>query len=473
MSARLRPRPWVDAVGLILLKLAVTKAVLATGFRAVSDDDYARVAIAQRFADAPNVDPTGSSWLPFPFYLYGIAFRVFGNSLGVATVTAALFGVVSTLLCWWAARLLGFSRASAFVGAAICAALPYSAYLGAAPVPEAPCAALIVFAAATLAHSGVVRLLGAAALFAACASRYEAWGVALLFAAVSGGDALRSRERVLGSAALGALAFPLLWLLHGIVRHGDALFFVARVSAYRAALGPEDALIDRLVRTPRALLFEEPVLACAFAGLVAFSALSARVEKFPKPRFLLVVFGVVLLTWLGDVRGSAPTHHPGRALLAAWFAMALVSADLYLRALPCPVRRTLALPILGVGLFVGTRMSRALQATFADRRDAVAIGAAARTRGVARLAIDSDDYAFFAVEAAFGHPGQTLVLDDRDPRKPRVAAWTNDPQNLLRTLRAARISALVVPHSRAPFAHAVGSVSEENNGFSLVDLTQR
>ena len=113
MNTGLRPRPWVDAVGLVLLKLAVTKAVLATGFRAVSDDDYARVAIAQRFADAPNIDPTGTSWLPFPFYLYGVAFRVFGNSLGVAAVTAALLGVVSTLRGWCAARLLGFSRGSA------------------------------------------------------------------------------------------------------------------------------------------------------------------------------------------------------------------------------------------------------------------------------------------------------------------------------------------------------------------------
>ncbi|HET9934783.1 MAG TPA: hypothetical protein VFQ35_28960, partial [Polyangiaceae bacterium] len=382
-------------------------------------------------------------------------------------------GVVSTLLCWWAARLLDFSRASAFIGAAICAVLPYSAYLGAAPVPEAPCAGLIVFAAATLVHSGRVRLLGAAALFAACASRYEAWGVALPFAAFTGWEAWRKRDRTLAAAALGGLAFPVLWLLHGIVRHGDATFFVARVSAYRAALGPQDAILERLVRTPRALLLEEPVLGAVFIALTAFSLLVARVENLPKARFALVVFGVVLLTWLGDIRGSAPTHHPGRALLAAWFAMALLSSELYLRALPCPARRTLALPVVGGALLVGMRFSRALQTTFVDRRDAVAIGAAARQRAFARLAIDTDDYAFFAVQAAFGHPSETLVLDDRDPRKPRAQPWTNDPQKLLRTLRDSRVSALVVPRTRAPFAHAVGSVSEENSGFSLIELTQR
>jgi hypothetical protein len=33
----------------------------------VSDDDYARVVIAQRLSLA--LDPSGTSWLPFPFWL--------------------------------------------------------------------------------------------------------------------------------------------------------------------------------------------------------------------------------------------------------------------------------------------------------------------------------------------------------------------------------------------------------------------
>ena len=58
--------------------------VLALGFDHVSDDDYARVTIAQSFAHAPRLDPSGTSWLPFPFWALGSVMAVFGRSLEVA-----------------------------------------------------------------------------------------------------------------------------------------------------------------------------------------------------------------------------------------------------------------------------------------------------------------------------------------------------------------------------------------------------
>lgn len=475
MNARPWPRPYLDAAGLVLLKAAVTACVLASGFRAVSDDDYARVAIAERFADAPGIDPTGTSWLPFPFYLYGTALKLFGNSLSVASGVAALLGVVSTLVCWWAARLLGLSRWAALGGAALCALLPYSAYLGAAALPEAASAAICVFAAAALGHTGLPRILGALALFAACASRYEPWAVALMFAVVSAFDAARTRDRRLALAAAIAAAFPVLWLLHGIVRHGDATFFIARVSAYRAALGGSDSLLERWLRTPRGLVLGEPELCVAFL-LVALPLtwFTRATESRRLARFTGALLALFALLLVGDVRGSAPTHHGERALLSVWFGMALLAARAidHSRTLRRSSRLVLlftsgALGLLGYGL-----RQKFPRAAFVDRSDAVAIGVSARQRAVTRLAIDSDDYAFFAIQAAFGHPARTLVLDDRDPRKARQPAWTDNPQRLLSTLRSAQIPALVLPRIRAPFAHAVGSVSEENAGFLLVDLNR-
>ena len=37
--------------------------MLHLGFSHVSDDDYARVVIAERFAHAPHLDPSATSWL--------------------------------------------------------------------------------------------------------------------------------------------------------------------------------------------------------------------------------------------------------------------------------------------------------------------------------------------------------------------------------------------------------------------------
>ena len=52
----------------IAAKAAVGAAVLIGGFRAVSDDDFARVVLAQQWAAHPTLDPTGTSWLPVPFW---------------------------------------------------------------------------------------------------------------------------------------------------------------------------------------------------------------------------------------------------------------------------------------------------------------------------------------------------------------------------------------------------------------------
>ncbi|MEO8796345.1 MAG: hypothetical protein ABI551_00540, partial [Polyangiaceae bacterium] len=76
-------RAW-DARGAALVfvvKLAVSFWVLRLGFSHVSDDDYARAVISEQFAHAPSLDPSGTSWLPFPFWLTGSVMMVFGRSL--------------------------------------------------------------------------------------------------------------------------------------------------------------------------------------------------------------------------------------------------------------------------------------------------------------------------------------------------------------------------------------------------------
>ena len=63
--------------------------------------------------------------------------------------------------------------------------------------------------------------------------------VAPWFAFACLSDARRARlgKRAAWTAALIATTAPLLWLLHNRIIHGDALHFLARVSAYQRALG--------------------------------------------------------------------------------------------------------------------------------------------------------------------------------------------------------------------------------------------
>jgi hypothetical protein len=61
-----------DVAALCLLKAAIGAWLLARGFSHVSDDDYARTVIAEQFAHAPRLDPSGTSWLPLPFWVAGL-----------------------------------------------------------------------------------------------------------------------------------------------------------------------------------------------------------------------------------------------------------------------------------------------------------------------------------------------------------------------------------------------------------------
>jgi hypothetical protein len=456
------------------LKALATAFVLLSGFSAISDDDYARVVIAERLATSPTLDPSGTSWLPFPFYAYGVALRLFGGSLWVARGVACISGVASVLLVLAAARVLGLRRPSSLVAAAAAGLLPYSLYLGAATVPEAFTAGLMVFAAATLTAGEELRLLGALALFLAAGSRYEAWPLCAAFFAFSAYDAWKTRDRTLWPSALIALAFPLLWVLHGVFRHGDALFFVTRVSAYRAALGPDAALSARALRTPLALLTGEPeVVALAVCAL----PLLLRRTESARPawlRWLFALSSVPLFLVAGDLRGSAPTHHGERALLALWFGAAIVVAagvEVLLRTAPRWRLRAALVGCAALALGLVVR-GAAPRAPFVDRRLAEAIGERARTRAT-RVAIDTPDYAFFAIQAAFGHPERTFVFDDRDPRKPRPEdLLARDPRSLAERLSREGIAYLVLPRARAPLTHAIGRVSEGNSSWVIVELTR-
>lgn len=471
--------PWQQATALLLVKLAAGGLALVTGFRAVSDDDFARVVIAQRFAESPLLDPTGSSWLPLPFWVYGLAQGVFGSTLEVARGTAIVLGCLSVLLVWRAARVLGLSPPAAFLGAVAAAIFPYSVYLGVATVPELPTAALTLFGAATLIGGLRDRALGALALTAACGSRYEAWPVALVFSLVTLWDVSRGRDRRLAASAFAALAFPLLWLLHGMLGHQDALFFVARVSAYRSALGfSSQHAAHALFSAPAALITREPELVVAFLTMLGVLVRAGKGFGFDPSRIRRAVFtlaAIPVLVIVGDLQGSGPTHHPERALLALWLGLALLLGGVAeaVLGLPNPVRhRTLlivAAAAFGGGWLVRSAVPRE---PFVNRTSEVLIGESARRLGAERLLIDAPDFGFFAVQAAYGSPNQTRVLDQRDPRTPRPTDPLESAEAFLGQQATQGFRWLALPKARLARLRELGRPRAQNAGWVLIEWTR-
>jgi hypothetical protein len=452
----------LDALGVGAAKLAVSGAVLALGFRAVSDDDYARLVIAQRFAESPGLDPSGTSWLPLPFWVYGAAFAVFGNDLAVARGVALVLGALSVVGVWWAARLLGAGRAGALGAGVFAAAFPWSAWLGAAPLPEAPTAGLVVVALATLPNDSLrLRAAGAAAVAAACFCRYEAWPVALVVAGFALVDARRTRSRALAGVAAVALAAIALWLAHGVARHGDAFFFVRRVAAYRQALGESEPLVLRVLGPLVSLFREAPELAVPLVLGLSRAGLTA---SFRRP--LAGAAALVAFLMLGEIGGGGPTHHAARALLPVWFLAAVMLGELAERWARAPAG-VLGLVLAGILLVLALRGPRL--SDFADRRDALAIGETARTLDAPALLVDSPDYAHLAVTAAYGRPSRAAPFDDRDPRKPRPPDPFASSASLEERRRASPQAWLVVTRAHAILARELGAERAANATFSLVE----
>ncbi|MET0792042.1 MAG: hypothetical protein ABW061_11025 [Polyangiaceae bacterium] len=420
-----------DASELALLFAARGLACVAAwqaGFRALSDDDYARIAIAQRFAHAPSFDPTGTSWLPAPFWIYGALFRCFGTDLSVARATAIAGALAATVLVYVAARLLGAAPFSALLGAAFSALLaPYSAILGIAAVPEVPCAGLMLFAVATLAHREPrLRALGGLALSAACLSRYEAWPLALVFALYCCWDAGRERQAALLGCAALALAGLGCWLALGQQKHGDAWFFVTRVTSYRRALGGQQvSVLRRLLEYPRLALWEG-LLLWPLLLIPAFMTNKAqRQAPLAVARALVTLSALLAFLMLGSVRDGVPTHHAARVLLPLWFFASIVAGHLIGRLAHTRSAWARAVFLAAVALTAFQRGAFASAEGFAQRQLELEAGQVARRHTDRGLAIDTPDYGFFAVQAGFGAPQETSVFDDHDPRHPKASPFLN------------------------------------------------
>lgn len=459
-----------------LLSIAAARALVSaacwwSGFRAISDDDYSRVVIAQRFAAAPSLDPSGTSWLPLPFWLYGIPMALFGDSLTTARAVALVLGVGSALLVWLAARLMGLSQRAALLGALAAVVLPYGAWLSCATVPEAPTAALILVGVVTLCRAETrLRLAGGVALGAACFCRYEAWAPALTFAVLCAVDAIRQRRRELWLAAAAAAGPIAAWLLHGVARHGDALFFVARVRHYRAALGGEErGLLGSALEVPWALLrFEPELLAVLLVVLVV--SFRQRLRPFGDAawRPLCALASLLVFLIAANLSGGAATHHPERSLLPVYWFLALLTAGLVTELAKQPRASLAPLFALPLALLLSWLLRPNVQSTFVNRHEEERIGSLLRHLGAQHVALDTPDFGFFAVQAALGY-GRSWPLSEHDPRQPSPASPASSTE-LQARLSAKRADWLVLPLAKRDLAAPLGAPRATSESFAVFAL---
>ncbi len=416
-----------DAIALVALKAAVSVWVLHQGFTHVSDDDYARTVIAQQLVHAPRLDPSGTSWLPLPFWLTGAAMAVAGRSLAVARVAAVAFSALAVAAPYAALRIAGAGRTAAVSATAIAMALPWSAWLGAATVPEGWVGALVA-AAVLAAPVDAARPGCAGALLAGSLARYETWPACAAFAvccavkahrargAPCGGGGRVAREIACAAVALSGIAAWLAWNAHA---HGDALHFLARVRTFRAAVGAANVPLSAKVLTyPRALAGETPEV--MVLGVLGLGAMAARPPL--RARWLwAVASAAAILAFLvvGDVRDGAPTHHAARALAPLWWVLTGCGVDAvasaYPRLGPAGRRAVVGASAIAAAAWLALLPGRWKDApgrTEYERRDAqIARGQDLARRHVAAAEVTPCSFEHFALLAAWGEPERAAVHD--------------------------------------------------------------
>ncbi len=412
-------------------KIGVSIALVSwLGFRQISDDDYARTVIAESFARAPKLDPSGTSWLPFPFWTTGAAMMAFGRSLGVARAVAYAASGVGAAVFFLALRRAGASRAMGAAATIVASVSSWNLWVGAAPVPEGFTGSLMAAAMLGLVRKGddaAPAWLAPAALALVCAlSRYEAWPMAAVIAIAAALGAWRGPRGVLVAAALAA-AGPLAWMLWNRIDHGSALHFVARVTRYRHAIGAAGApLSEKIALYPAAFVRGFPE--AAVLGALGLAAAVRAPQRFGP---CLVAAGAVLAFLIvGELGEGAPTHHPERALVSiGWLGVALGALALdALRARPNDAR-----PFVRVGSWVAAGAAMLLLAIRApdairaypgqgeaDRAPQIARGLALRAADPSRtFVVTPCAYEHFAVMAASGAPERfTVRAPPPDARRP-------------------------------------------------------
>ncbi|MCS6900381.1 MAG: glycosyltransferase family 39 protein [Myxococcales bacterium] len=418
-------RTWLGAALLAGIAHAASAGLLRlAGFDSLSDDDHARVVIAQSFVATPRLDPTGTSWLPAPFWLYGAAMMLLGSSLTIARVLAVVTAGASGALLVASGAAAGLDPRSSLLAAILPLFLPLVSFLGAAPVPELPAATAVAFALLHLASAREAPtwrwFLAAGFLTLASLSRYEAWIPTAFFALVT---AFYGRHRpALLPASLLAAAGPLLWLLWNHHAHGHPLAFAHRVAVYRASLGLEPS---GLLLYPRALLQEAPW--ALTLGLWA----TLRVPSMRLP--IAGVGGLIVALALAELRGGAPTHHPERTLLAPIFVL-IVASVAAIATLHGRGARPWVLLIALAGCFGALRWRPTREGLGADRRKEIALGLALRSAlpPTERALLVADSFGFFAVQAALARPGSLQAVVPRiiDPR----STTEHDPLETRETL---------------------------------------
>jgi hypothetical protein len=396
----------------------------AAGFDHVSDDDFARVTIAQSFAHTPKLDPSGTSWLPFPFWLLGSAMMLLGRSLTTARALSVLFASAAMMLPYVALRRAAkMDRAPSLATVVFAFSTPWAIWSGATTVPESLTASLMTAGVIGLAVPSTEELasnsrrsfLFGSCLMAATLSRYEVWPAALVVAIALLVRSTPATRRTSTLLATLAVAGPLLWMAWNAHAHDGPLHFFRRVSTFKRAIGEgTTSTWEALLLYPRLLITTRPEVTLVTALLLIVMAREKKAWRASGwPVVLAAALAQLLFLSYGNARDGAPAHHPERALLSTFFLLSIFASQAVLSTTTTSRHRQALTAALGLTFAI--TLARTLSPTLMpatseseDRKTQVARGESLKSEP--HVTLTPCQFEHFALIAAYSHPESVTIL---------------------------------------------------------------
>ena len=256
----------VVLTALVLSKTLLQLCLYSVGYAAYGADDFTRTLSADywqyhrtlNIAGDAWLGLSGSTWLPFPDYLFGAALFLHRDLFLTPKIVNLLLSGVAVIAVYWLSREL-FGRAAGVFAAVLFAFQPWHIWLGMSGMTsDLPSVVLITCFCVYLVRwcrTDDTRSLLAAAAFLGIANglRYENWFVAIVFSAVVVFVAVSRLRQGRGSlsGAVAALAivnaFPIAWMVASYVVLGDWLPALHLTNAFMVGASMPEAASEGLV----------------------------------------------------------------------------------------------------------------------------------------------------------------------------------------------------------------------------------
>ena len=310
---------------IVLTKMVLQLSLYLVGYRAYTEDDFARSMKADYWLQHINLGQDwagwlsiGSPWLPFPDYLFGLALALHRDLYLTPKVLNLILSGIVVIVAYLLGREL-FGRTTGLLTATLAAFQPWTVWLGLSGMTsDLPSVIMItLFGTLLLRYLQTSRpgslVSAAGCLFVANGIRYENWFFSAAFCLLLScwlftlwrkGQLVSQSTALMVCVLVIACAFPVIHMASSYYILGDWIPALQRTDSFSDTSGTPVPKVNMVLLALTSFPLE---IASALAGVVLFLRSDRRKSAFV---YLLVVVTTFLL-FASVFKGRLPVHGGG------------------------------------------------------------------------------------------------------------------------------------------------------------------